>query len=230
MKITRRTFMQAAGGGAAASMAGCKALERGYPEEYWIEQKPPPGHEKVPPGEDRLLRSVCLQCEGGCGIEVRVVEGRAVRIAGNRDYPTNQGGLCPKGVNGLQTLYDPDRIRGPLRREGERGAGSWKPISWDEALAEVAARLSALRQRGQPQALAVMGGRYRGHMRELVRRFLTAYGSPNGSTTTRCVRTATSPRTASPRVYATGSPMTGSGPATCWSSAPASRNRSAPRP
>jgi anaerobic selenocysteine-containing dehydrogenase len=179
MTITRRTFMRAAGGGAAAGLAGCKALERGYPEEYWIEQPTLPGQEKAPPGEERFLRSVCMQCEGGCGIVVRVVEGRAVRIAGNRDYPTNQGGLCPKGVNGLQVLYDPDRIRGPLRRDGERGSGAWKPVSWDEAIAEVAARLRTLRRRGQPQGLAVMGGRYRGHMRDLVRRFLTAYGSPN---------------------------------------------------
>jgi anaerobic selenocysteine-containing dehydrogenase len=170
--------MKAAGGGAAVGLAGCKFLEHGYPEEYWIEQPPVPGQEKEAPGEERLVKSVCLQCEGGCGIEVRVVEGRAVRIRGNRDYPTNQGGLCPKGVNGLQALYDPDRIRGPMRRDGERGSGKWKPVSWDEALGEVAARLRALRLKA-PQGLAVLGGRYRGHMRALVQRFLAAYGSPN---------------------------------------------------
>jgi len=178
MPITRRSFLKTAAG-AAAGASGCKALERGYPEEYWIDQPPVRHQAQAPPGEERFVRSVCLQCEGGCGIEVRVVEGRAVRIAGNRDYPTNQGGLCPKGVNGLQVLYDPDRIRGPLRRDGERGSGAWKAISWDEAIAALAARLRDLRQRGKPQALAVVGGRYRGHMRDLVRRFLTAYGSPN---------------------------------------------------
>lgn len=180
MKVTRRGFLQVAGISIGGSLAaGCKVLEHGYPEEYWVEKPPVPGAEKWAQGEERFVRSACLQCEGGCGIEVRVVEGRAVRIKGNPDYPTNQGGLCPKGLNGLQVLYDPDRIEGPLRRAGERGSGQWERISWDEAIALVARKLRDLRDRGESHTVAVLGGRYRGHMRDLVRRFLTAYGSPN---------------------------------------------------
>lgn len=180
MKITRRGLLQIAGAGIAGHIAsGCKVLERGYPEEYWVEKPPVPGAAEWAQGEERLVRSACLQCDGGCGIVVRVVEGRAVSIRGNHDYPTNQGGLCPKGLNGLQVLYDPDRIAGPLQRVGERGAGKWKRISWDEALAVVARDLRALRQNGESHCVAVLGGRYRGHMRDLVGRFLTAYGSPN---------------------------------------------------
>lgn len=177
MKLTRRHFLETTAAAAAASAAGCKALERGYPERYSVEKPPVPGASRR--GEERFLRSACLQCEGGCGIVVRVVEGRAVRIEGNPDYPTNQGGLCPKGLNGLQVLYDPDRIRGPLARDGARGSGRWRSISWDEAIARVARQLGELRGRGEPHTLAVLGGRYRGHMRALVRRFLAAYGSPN---------------------------------------------------
>lgn len=180
MKITRRGFLQVAGVSVAGHIAsGCKVLERGYPEEYAVEKPPVPGAEGWAQGEERLVKSTCLQCEGGCGIIVRVVEGRAVRIKGNPDYPTNQGGLCPKGLNGLQVLYDPDRIEGPLRRVGERGAGQWQRVSWDEAIAAVASQLRGLRERGESHTVAVLGGRYRGHMRDLVRRFLTAYGSPN---------------------------------------------------
>lgn len=179
MKLTRRRFLETTAAAAAVSAAGCKALERGYPERYSVEKPAVPGASGWRRGEERFLRSACLQCEGGCGIVVRVVEGRAVRIEGNPDYPTNQGGLCPKGLNGLQVLYDPDRIRGPLARDGERGSGRWKRVSWDEAVARVARHLSALRARGESHTVAVLGGRYRGHMRTLVRRFLAAYGSPN---------------------------------------------------
>ncbi|MBI4518398.1 MAG: molybdopterin-dependent oxidoreductase [Deltaproteobacteria bacterium] len=180
MKVSRRGFLQIAGVSVAGQVAsGCKVLERGYPEEYSVDKPPVPGTEGWAQGEERLIKSTCMQCEGGCGIIVRVVEGRAVRIKGNPDYPTNQGGLCPKGLNGLQVLYDPDRIEGPLQRVGARGAGNWKRISWDEAIAHVARQLAALRANGESHTLAVLGGRYRGHMRDLVRRFLTAYGSPN---------------------------------------------------
>ncbi len=180
MEISRRTFLKATGVTAAAQAASaCKVLERGYPEEYWIEKPPVPGAAAWEEGEERLTKSACLQCDSGCGIVVRVVEGRAITIRGNPDYPTNRGGLCPKGLNGIQALYDPDRIKGPLQRVGARGAGNWKQISWEEAITSVAQQLGVLRANGDSHTVAVLGGRYRGHMRELVRRFLAAYGSPN---------------------------------------------------
>lgn len=176
--MDRRRFLLTTGG-ATLGMLSCKTLERGYPEEYFPEQPAVPGVYAALPGKEKRVRTHCLQCEGSCGIVVRVVEGRAVGITGNRDYPTNQGGLCPKGLNGLQVLYDPDRIQGPLRRTGRRGEGGWERVSWDEALASLAGDLSRLRTSGQAHRVAVVGGRYPGHMRDLVRRFLTAYGSPN---------------------------------------------------
>jgi anaerobic selenocysteine-containing dehydrogenase len=108
-----------------------------------------------------------------------VIDGWAVNIVGNPLHPVNRGTLCPKGIAGLQGLYDPDRIRTPLKRVGKRGEGRWQPISWDEALQRVTDSLKELRQKDQPHHLAVLGGRYRGLMRSLWERFLEAYGSPN---------------------------------------------------
>ncbi len=179
IRINRRGFLKAAAIPAIAGAAGCKVLERGYPESSSVEKPPVPGAASWQPGEERFLKSACLQCPGGCGIVVRVVEGRAVKIDGNPAFPTNQGGLCPKGQNGLQVLYDPDRVKWPLRRVGERGSGKWARISWEEATSEIARRLAALRAEGEAQSVAFLGGRYRGHMRPLVQRFLKAYGSPN---------------------------------------------------
>ena len=131
------------------------------------------------PGVEKWVPTICGQCMGGCGILVRVIDGWAVNIAGNPLHPVNRGTLCPKGIAGLQGLYDPDRIRSPLKRIGKRGEGRWQPISWDEALQAVTDSLKDLRRNGEPHRLAVLGGKYRGLMRSLWERFLEAFGSPN---------------------------------------------------
>jgi anaerobic selenocysteine-containing dehydrogenase len=110
---------------------------------------------------------------------VRVVEGRAVKIEGNPDHPINGGGIGPKGQAGLQLLYHPDRITGPLRRSGARGSGKWTQISWEDAIGEAAERLRGLRARGAAHAVVVVDGEPRGLVPRLWERFLRAYGSPN---------------------------------------------------
>lgn len=130
-------------------------------------------------GEERWVATTCGQCPAGCGINVRVYEGHAVKIEGNRDHPVNGGGLGPKGQSGLQMLYHPDRIHGPLRREGPRGSGKWTPITWDAAIAQLAESLKELRAAGEPQSLVVIDGEPRGMMPRMWDRFLQAYGSPN---------------------------------------------------
>ncbi|HSB06005.1 MAG TPA: molybdopterin-dependent oxidoreductase, partial [Thermodesulfobacteriota bacterium] len=131
------------------------------------------------PYEEYWSTGICLQCPSGCGLRIRSVNQWPVKLEGIKDYPMNQGRLCPKGQAGLQVLYDPDRIRHPLKRKGKRGEGNWEKITWEEGLSLVTERLKSLRQQGKPQSLMVLGGRYRGHMFELMDRFLKAYGSPN---------------------------------------------------
>ncbi len=176
--MPRRVFLKAAA--AAGLTAACGDLDGPWPLPYAIPKPPVPGSDAFRSGEERFVRSVCLQCPGGCGIQVRVVEGRAVKIGGNPDHPVNRGRLCPKGQTGLQVLYDPDRIRGPLRRAGPKGSGRFEPASWEEAIRAVGGALRTLRQAGNPERLAFLSGRTRGHMKPLIDRFLAAYGSPNG--------------------------------------------------
>jgi anaerobic selenocysteine-containing dehydrogenase len=167
MKINRRTLLKMIGA-ATFGMALPDELLRALPKEgEWI------------PYEEYWSTGVCLQCPGGCGLRIRTVNEWPVKLEGIKDYPINKGRLCPKGQAGLQVLYDPDRIRHPLRRKGKRGEGSWEKISWKEGIDVVVERLKGLRQEGRPESLMAWGGRYRGHMADLMARFLESYGSPN---------------------------------------------------
>ncbi|HUJ61856.1 MAG TPA: hypothetical protein VLX92_25300, partial [Kofleriaceae bacterium] len=133
-----------------------------------------PGADDYATYEERWFASTCAQCPAGCGIRVRVVEGRAVRIEGNRASPVNRGGIGVRGLSGLQALYDPDRVPGPLARVG----GALVPVSWNDALGRLAAALRELRARA-PEKLLVMSGNERGFVHELLARLCEAFGTPN---------------------------------------------------
>ncbi len=173
--ISRRTFLKIAG----ATTAGY-AILKGIPGIQAATQTVQEASEApLPPTGVKWVPTVCLMCEAACGMRVKVVKGNAIKVEGNPAFPTNQGGLCPKGQAALQVLYDPDRIRTPLRRVGERGEGKFEAISWPQALDIAVQKLKSLRDQGQAHTVAFMGARYRGHMRELVFRFLESYGTPN---------------------------------------------------
>jgi len=101
-----------------------------------------------------------------------------VKIAGLNSHPLNHGKLCPKGANALATVYNPDRLRHPLKRID----GSFREISWDQALDEIAERLLDLKKKFGPEVLGVFSGSIgveNFEMGGLVQRFKTAFGSPN---------------------------------------------------
>jgi anaerobic selenocysteine-containing dehydrogenase len=123
------------------------------------------------------VTSICQQCPGGCGVIARTLDGRLAGISGNPLHPVNRGALCPKAYGALQLLYDPDRLKGPMVRAGDRGR--FRSIGWDEALRLVTERLAELRVKGLSHTVAVLGGQYRGYRDTLWRRFAEAYGTPN---------------------------------------------------
>ncbi len=131
------------------------------------------------PLDETWIKTTCALCSSGCGLDVRVVNGKAVKIEGNPLHPLNQGVCCLKGQAALEVLYSPERLRHPRLQTGQRGSGDWKEISWNEALDLVAEHLRDLRQNGQAHTVAFLHGDTRGQMRALINRFMTAYGSPN---------------------------------------------------
>lgn len=124
------------------------------------------------------VRSVCRGCHGGCSALVRVEAGRVVQVRPAPGSPFNLGQMCPKGLAAVEIMYHPSRLLTPLKRDGERGGGRWTPVSWEAALAEIAARLGEIRAESGPEAIAIGQGTGRHHYLHAVR-FANQLGTPN---------------------------------------------------
>jgi len=110
------------------------------------------------PVGDAVKTTTCYMCACRCGIKVHLKDGRVRYIQGNPAHPVNKGVLCAKGSAGIMQHYSPARLHKPLLRVGDRGAGEFREIEWDEALALAAQWLGAIRARN-PDELAFFTGR-----------------------------------------------------------------------
>jgi anaerobic selenocysteine-containing dehydrogenase len=173
MKIDRRSFLSFVIGGAAGTALSPLPWKLTDDLSIWSQNWP---WTPVPPkGETTYVTSTCTLCPGGCGISVRRVDERVVKIEGLKGHPVNDGAVCVLGAAGTQFLYGPSRVQTPMKKVD----GAWRTISWDQAIGEIASSLKELRAKGQPQSVAWVSDTDRGTTAELCRRFLTVYGSPN---------------------------------------------------
>ncbi len=177
MKLDRRAFVKLIAGGLGGTLLSPLPWKMADDTAIWSQNwswRPSPDR-----GEASTVTTVCQLCPGGCGIKVQLIASKnAVLITGNPSHPVSQGGICPLGASGLQFLYGPSRIETPLHQTGKRGDfKTLKPISWDEALQILAAKLKEMRD--QAKGLVTVSGRRHGTVPGLFARFLEAYGSPN---------------------------------------------------
>ncbi len=127
------------------------------------------------------LKVVCPHdCPDTCVMTVDVDDGRAVAIGGDPEHRFTQGFLCAKVNHYLERVYSPDRVLRPLRRIGKKGEGRLAPITWDEALDEIASRFRQVIAAHGPQAILPYS--YAGNMGLLSygsmdRRFFNALGA-----------------------------------------------------
>jgi len=126
----------------------------------------------------KIFKSACRMCHGGCGVLVHVKDGKVIKIEGDPDSPINRGKICPKCLGSIDHMYHPKRILYPMQRAGERGAGKWKRISWDEAYAVMVDKIQTLQARYGPETIAVGQGTGRYHFQHTIR-FAHAIGTPN---------------------------------------------------
>jgi anaerobic selenocysteine-containing dehydrogenase len=114
------------------------------------------------------VRTVCAHdCPDMCSLIVRVEGGRIIKIEGDPEQPFTAGFACAKVTRDGELVHSPDRLTTPLRRIGTKGAGEFAPISWDEALDEIATRWQAIIAESGP--LALLGYAYSAHQGQMNR-------------------------------------------------------------
>lgn len=166
-KISRRNFLKAGTGVAgvvagAASQAKAEVHPTGWRGEQRVQQ----------------IATNCEMCFWRCGVMAEVADGKVLKLQGNPHHPLTKGKLCARGNAGVALLYDPDRLKYPQIRSGERGEGKFKRVSWDEALDYLASRLKDLKQKYGPESVAVFPhGVHSGFFSTLMK----AYGTPNSA-------------------------------------------------
>ena len=180
LNISRRSFLKASG----VTGLTLFATSLVKPAETLFEIPGPPSQPNTEGVvSEKWVNTSCLNCPARCATSVRVVNGKAVRIAGNHLSQVSGGEICPRGHIGLQVLYDEARIITPMKRtnpvKGRDIDPHWEIISWDEALNTLAGRLQELRNGGTPEQLAIFSGLNARSDEDLISRFATAYGTPN---------------------------------------------------
>lgn len=134
--------------------------------------------------EGQWKPSCCQGCTTWCPVQVKVVNGRAVKVRGNPNSLSHRGNVCPRAHLALQQVYDPDRIKVPMKRtnpkKGRYEDPKFVPISWDEAIDTIAGKMMELRKNNETHKYLTLRGRYTYLHEVLYDAFTKCYGSPNG--------------------------------------------------
>jgi anaerobic selenocysteine-containing dehydrogenase len=108
----------------------------------WIELDPKSWPKRVE-RHYRCVPTICFNCESACGLLAFVDKqtGKTIKFEGNPAHPGSRGRTCAKGPATINQVEDPERILTPLKRAGERGAGEWQEVSWEDALDDIGGRI-----------------------------------------------------------------------------------------
>src|SRR5438270_1130963 len=126
-------------------------------QHVWGERAPFEGREqwrervdyRISEEPDRWVKSACVLCSNGCGLDIGTKDGRIVGVRGRPSDVVNRGRLGPKGLHGWEANHSPDRLTSPLIRRG----GALRPAGWDEAMEMIASRSAEIRDRYTASAI-----------------------------------------------------------------------------
>lgn len=130
-----------------------------------------------------IKHAICMWCHNHCRVGVRLENGKLVKVVEDESHPHAQSyrpvvRSCARARNAAEWFYHPDRLGYPLKRRGERGEGRWEKVTWKQALDEIAAKLSEIKEKYGPEAIASSSGTSRTHD-EYRTRFFNILGSQN---------------------------------------------------
>jgi len=140
VEISRRKFLQ---GSVALSVVAASTSALSSTKTH--EDKKTLGTTKVSNGKElKLVPTLCEMCVNKCAAYARVENGVVTKLDPNPHFPKSKNMLCARGNAGIQALYDPDRLKYPLIRTGERGDGKYKRVTWDEAYTYISQKMTKI--------------------------------------------------------------------------------------
>ena len=167
MTVKRREFLKVVGAGVAAgTVTACGKDHYNYIIPYLNSP------DETVPGVSTYYASTCRECAASCGVIVETRDGRALKVEGNPNHPLNRGALCARGQSALQGLYNPDRYKGPMMRQGD----ALVPATWEQVQQKLT---QALTQTGNKASQAVfINGHETGSFAGFLDQWLAAFGMP----------------------------------------------------
>ncbi len=166
--VSRRDFLKLASVGAAttAILTGCGPASRYVTREPYAKMP-----EYTYNGLSTYYATTCRECSAGCGLIVRTMQGRAIKVEGNPNHPVNMGKTCARGQATLHGLYNPDRVTGPSKHA--RGTDQFDAMDWDAAVNVVTDAL----KNHKPDEVAFLMGLAPDHLFDLVSDLAKAMGA-----------------------------------------------------
>ena len=169
--VSRRNFLKAACLTGTTALMGCDK-----PYRNLIPYVFPP--EDIVPGEATWYATTCRECPAGCGMLAKNRDGHIIKVEGNPLHPVNGGNpwgkLCPRGQASIQTLYNPDRYRGPLKKNSD---GRKEFLPWEKAEQLFLDQLAPMIKRGAGERVIFLTDLITGTRKDLIDRWLGALGS-----------------------------------------------------
>ena len=166
-KVARRSFLKLSA--ATAALTGAAMTTK-------LSSKAVAAEKQGPYNGSKTVRTICTYCAVGCGIEAEVQNGVWVRQEVAADHPVSRGAHCCKGAGAIDMVISEKRLKNPMKRVN----GKWTNISWDQAIDEIGAKLTELREKDGPDALHFNGSaKVSTEMAYMHRKFAAFWGSNN---------------------------------------------------
>ncbi|MBI4412463.1 MAG: TAT-variant-translocated molybdopterin oxidoreductase [Deltaproteobacteria bacterium] len=173
-EMERRDFLKVMGAGMLLATAACSRR----PVEKIIPYVNKP--EEIVPGVASIYASTCFECAASCGLLVKTREGRPIKLEGNDRHPLNRGRLCARGQASILNLYDPDRLKNPVKIDRRPVAGALensanKALRWDETDQQIKNAIAEAKNSGA-KTVVLTGTITSPSTRRLIADFIAAVG------------------------------------------------------
>ena len=166
-KVARRSFLKLSA--ATAALTGAAMTTK------MTAKAATPAAAKAPYPDSKLVKTICSYCAVGCGVQAEVQNGVWVRQEVAQDHPVSRGGHCCKGAGAIDMVTSEKRLKNPMKRVN----GKWQKIPWDQAMDEIAAKLTKIRDNDGPDALHFNGSAKVSNEMAYLQRKFAAFGGTN---------------------------------------------------